>query len=109
MRNVDPEPIRAALDAFKGVSATETAKMHRLEPAHQAARGRKSPPRHRRDLSRRRPAATEGAASQRHQGEGAANRPPRAFRELFRVLRELEEGGSETESDSFDEDLGDEE
>ncbi|HPI59594.1 ribosome biogenesis factor YjgA, partial [Zoogloea sp.] len=31
MRNVDPEPIRAALDAFKGVSATETAKMHRLE------------------------------------------------------------------------------
>jgi ribosome-associated protein len=29
MRNVDPEPIRAALDAFKGVSATETAKMHR--------------------------------------------------------------------------------
>ena len=31
MRNVDPEPIRAALDAFKGVSAVETAKMHRLE------------------------------------------------------------------------------
>ncbi|HPI59593.1 DUF615 domain-containing protein, partial [Zoogloea sp.] len=41
--------------------------------------------------------------------EKEQSRPPRAFRELFRVLRELEEGRSETGADAFDEDLGDEE
>lgn len=109
MRNVDPEPIRAALDAFKGVSATETAKMHRLEnlrtrliddekTLHGIAETYPGA-----DLQQLR-VLRRNAIKEKEQ-----NRPPRAFRELFRVLRELEEGGSETESGSFDEDLGDEE
>jgi ribosome-associated protein len=31
MRDIDPAPIRAALDALNGVSAVETARQHRLE------------------------------------------------------------------------------
>jgi len=41
--------------------------------------------------------------------EKEQNRPPRAFRELFRVLRELEEGGAEAESGSYDAEFGEEE
>lgn len=107
MRNVDPEPIRAALDAFKGVSAVETAKMHRLENlrtklledektlhdiavAHPGA-----------DLQQLRVLRRNAIK------EKELNKPPRAFRELFRVLRELEDGGAPSEA--FDDEAGDEE
>ena len=42
-----------------------------------------------------------------HLKEKEQNRPPRAFRELFRVLRELEEGGVDDEADNIE--SGDEE
>ena len=109
MRNVDPEPIRAALDAFKGVSATETAKMHRLEGLRtRLLEDEKTL----HDIAETYPGADlqqlrvlrRNAIKEKEQ-----SRPPRAFRELFRVLRELEEGRSETGADAFDEDLGDEE
>lgn len=103
MRNVDPEPIRAALDAFKGVSAVETARMHRLEQlrarliedektlhgiaeAHPGA-----------DLQHLRVLRRNAIK------EKEANKPPRAFRELFRVLRELESGADDTELAEVDE------
>lgn len=89
MRDVDPAPIRAALDAITGHSRAHTAWLHRLErlrlrlvdddqgwdelaTAHAGD-----------DLQRLRQLA-RNARLEREQG-----RPPRAFRELFQVLREL--------------------
>jgi len=92
MRSTDPQPIQAALDAIAGVSAAENARMHRLErlraqlldneaaalaeiiAAHPAADLQ-----HLRQLRRN--------ALKEHE----QNRPPRAFREIFHVLKMLEE------------------
>jgi ribosome-associated protein len=90
MRDVDPAPIREALDAVKGASAIENARQHRLEQlrerllddeavlteigvAHPGA-----------DLTRLRQ-LRRNALKDRDEG-----RPPRAYRELFRQLRELD-------------------
>ncbi|NTV11303.1 MAG: DUF615 domain-containing protein [Zoogloea sp.] len=91
MRNIDPEPIQAVLDAFKGASAEETARMHRRE-------------RLRVDLLEDEKvlhtiAETWPGADLQHLRvlrrnalkEREAGKPPRSFRELFKVLRELEE------------------
>lgn len=91
MRDADPAPIRAALDALAGVNAAETARQHRLErlrerlledesaltevgAAHPGA-----------DLTRLRQ-LRRTALKERDEG-----RPPRAYRELFRQLRELDD------------------
>lgn len=99
MRNVDPAPIRAQLDVFAGVSKAEVARQHRLE-------------RLRNDLLEDEKALQKigevwpdadfqqlrtlrrNALKEREQ-----NKPPRAFRELFRVLRELD-GGDEAGPDA---------
>lgn len=90
MRDADPAPIREALDAVKGVSAIENARQHRLEKlrerlledeavlteigaAHPGA-----------DITRLRQ-LRRNTLKDRDEG-----RPPRAFRELFRLLRELD-------------------
>jgi ribosome-associated protein len=89
MRDVDPAPIRAALDALEGHSRAHTAWLHGLErlreqlidadqgwdalaTAHPGA-----------DLQRLRQLARNART------ERAAQRPPRAFREMFQALREL--------------------
>jgi ribosome-associated protein len=91
MRDADPAPIRAALDALAGTNAAETARQHRLErlrerlledestltevgTAHPGA-----------DLTRLRQ-LRRTALKERDEG-----RPPRAYRELFRQLRELDD------------------
>ncbi|MFN6960938.1 MAG: ribosome biogenesis factor YjgA, partial [Rhodocyclaceae bacterium] len=91
MRNLDAEPIRAALDDIKGVSAAANARQHALErlrarfladektieeiaAAHPAA-----------DLQRLRQLRRNALKEQQ------MGKPPRAFRELFRTLRELYE------------------
>lgn len=91
MRGLDAGPIRAAIDDIKGVSAAANARMHALErlrtrfledekvigeiaEAHPGADLR-----HLRQLRR-------NALKEQELGK-----PPRAFRELFRVLRELHE------------------
>ena len=95
MRNLDAEPIRAALDEIKGVSAAATARMHALERlrsrflddeaviAEIAADHPGADLQHLRQLRR-------NALKEQQLGK-----PPRAFRELFRVLRELQ-GGPES-------------
>jgi ribosome-associated protein len=94
MRDVDPAPIRAQLDALTGHSAQEAARHRRLESlreklladdaaltdfvaAHAGA-----------DLQALR---TLIRNARREQKEG---RPPRAFRELFRLLKSIETGTS---------------
>jgi ribosome-associated protein len=89
MREVDPEPIRAQLAIWDGTSAAEVARQHALE-------------RWRTRLLADDAALTEFAA--RHPGcdtqrlrtllrnvrrEAEQNRPPRSYRELFRLLRAI--------------------
>jgi ribosome-associated protein len=91
MRSLDDEPIRAALDEIKGVSAAANARMHALERLRTrflddeqvigeiAAAHPGADLQHLRQLRR-------NALKERELGK-----PPRAFRELFRVLRDLHE------------------
>jgi ribosome-associated protein len=90
MRELDPVPIRAGLDRIAGRSAEDNARHHRLEQwrarlldddaaltdfasAHPTA-----------DLQALRALIRN---ARREQEEG---RPPRAFREIYRVLREVD-------------------
>ncbi|MBA4742169.1 MAG: DUF615 domain-containing protein [Azoarcus sp.] len=91
MRGVDPAPLQAALDAFNGVSKEEVARHHRLERlredflADEQVAGRivgqwpAADLQHLRSLRRK-------ALREREQ-----DKPPRAYRELFRVLRDLDD------------------
>ena len=91
MRKIDPEPIQAQLDIFAGNSAVEVAKMHRLERLREqlledeqvigtiAETWPEADLQYLRTLRR-------NALKERE-----AARPPKFFREIFRVLRELQE------------------
>jgi ribosome-associated protein len=88
MRDLDPEPLRAGLERLAGRSAAEAARHRRLEEL----RGRLLEDDDAlTEYAREHPAAdlqmlrTLIRNARREQKEG---RPPRAFRELFRVLRE---------------------
>lgn len=89
MREVDPDPIRARLDAWKGVSTEETARLHRMERWRTRLL---EDDRALEELLAEHP----GADSQRLralvrnvQREAAAGKPPKSFRELFQALREI--------------------
>jgi len=91
MRDVDPAPIQAAIDEIDGVSAAANARQHALERLRaqliedEAVLG---------EIARRHPRADLQHLRQLRRNairEQAEHKPPRAFRELFRVLRELEE------------------
>ena len=91
MRSVDDEPIRAGLALLRGESSAETARLHRLERlrvrlledeavlAEIAAQWPGVDLQHLRTLRR-------NALKERE-----ATKPPKSFREIFRVLRELQE------------------
>lgn len=91
MRNVDPEPIQAMLDVFNGVSAEEIARQHRIERQRDRLledEGMLF------ELAERYP----GADLQRLRvlrrnalKERETQKPPRAYRELFRILREIDD------------------
>lgn len=89
MRDVDPAPIRAQLDALEGHSRAHTAWLHRLERwrerllAHDDALTELLAAHPGADVPRLR------ALIRNAQREQAQARPPRAFRELFQALREL--------------------
>ena len=104
MRNVEVEPIRAALALARGESAGETAKLHRLE-------------RLRGELLADEKVASEIAQlyptvdlqhlrSLRRAAlkEQLQNKPPRSYRAIFQLLKELEsdEGSSEAPEDAED-------
>lgn len=90
MRDVDPAPIRAQLDALTGHSAQEAARHRRLEAtrekllADDAALTGYVAEHAGADLQELR---TLIRNARREQKEG---RPPRAYRELFRLLKSLE-------------------
>jgi len=92
MRNVDAEPIRAALALVRGESAGETAKLHRLERLRTELLADEKvlqeitalypsiDLQHLRSLRR-------AALKEQEQ-----NKPPRSYRAIFQLLKELEEG-----------------
>lgn len=90
MRGIDCAPIQAALDEIKGVSVSATVRLQRLERlrsrvmADEAVVG---------EILQQHPAADVQRLRQLRRNalkEVECNKPPHAFRELFRVLRELE-------------------
>jgi ribosome-associated protein len=96
MRDIDPAPIKAALDALAGVSGAESARLHAIERlrtklmeneaealADIVARHPRADLQHLRQLRR-------NAVKEHEQ-----TKPPRAYREIFRVLRELDDGKPE--------------
>jgi ribosome-associated protein len=100
MRGVDPEPIRARLAALRGQSASEIARQHRLERLREELLSdektveviaREWPGA---DIQRLR-TLRRNALKEREQ-----QRPPRAYREIFKFLRELEPGQQEESSTS---------
>lgn len=89
MRTIDPAPLRAALDEIKGVSAAATARMQALERlrerflADEKVIG---------EIAAAHPGADLQYLRQLRRNalkEQELNKPPRAFRELYRALREL--------------------
>lgn len=97
MRSVEVEPIRAALALVRGESASETARLHRLENLrtelladekvlHEIAARHPSV-----DLQHLR-ALRRSAIKEQEQ-----NKPPRSYRALFQLLKELEQGNEEHE------------
>ena len=89
MRKVDPEPVRAAVAAIAGQSAVARARQKRLEQwrerliAHDAALTGFATEHAGADLQAMRTLIRNARK------EIAENKPPRAQRELFRVLRDI--------------------
>ncbi len=90
MRGVDPAPIRAVIDEVKGISAAATARMHRLERmrtrliADENVLG---------EIAREFPAVDLKYLRQMRRNaikEQEQGKPPRGFREIFRILRDLD-------------------
>jgi ribosome-associated protein len=90
MRDVDPAPIRARLEALEGSSAEATARHRRLEQLRERLLADDQALT---ELMAAHPGADAQALrtlirnARREQKEG---RSPRAFRELFRILKSLE-------------------
>jgi len=91
MRDADPAPIRAALDALAGVNAEENARQHRLERLRERLLADEAVLT---EIGAAHPGADLARLRQLRRGalqEREAGKPPKSFRELFRTLRELED------------------
>ena len=90
MRNLDPEPIREALDELKGLSAAATARMHAIERLRLRFLEDEGVIQ---EIAARHPQADFQLLRQLRRNalkEQQLGKPPRAFRELYRELRTLE-------------------
>ena len=89
MRSVDPAPIREKLKIWDGVSAEHTAKQHRVERWRDLLIEDESKVD---ELLRAHPAIDARhlrALARKAREERASGASPRAYRELFRTLREI--------------------
>ena len=89
MRSVDPGPIREKLKIWDGVSAQHTAEQHRVERWRDRLLEDDSCVD---ELVRAHPAIDARhlrALARKARDERASGAPPRAYRELFRALREI--------------------
>lgn len=91
MRDVDPAPLQAAIDEINGVSAAANARQHRLERLRARIMEDETAFA---ELARDHPAADIQHLRQLRRNalrEAQQGKPPRAFRELFRELRALDD------------------
>jgi len=91
MRNIDPEPIRAGLALLRGESATEIAKMHRLERLRERLLADEKVLQ---EILEQWPHADPSYLRQLRRNaikEKEANKPPKNFRAIFQALKELME------------------
>ncbi|MDP2811340.1 MAG: ribosome biogenesis factor YjgA [Rhodocyclaceae bacterium] len=92
MRGIDPAPIQAVLDEINGISNAANARQHALERLRASLLGDESVLG---EIARDHPGADMRHLRQLRRNalkEQEHNKPPRAFRELFRVLRDLNKG-----------------
>jgi len=92
MRSVDPGPIREKLKIWDGVSAQHTAEQHKVERWRDRLIEDDSSVD---ELVRAHPAIDARhlrALARKARDERASGAPPRAYRELFRALREIVSG-----------------
>jgi ribosome-associated protein len=92
MRDVDTAPLQAALDEINGVSAAATARQHRLERLRTRLLEDDTVFS---EIAQDFPGADIQHLRQLKRNalkEAELKKPPRAFRELFRRLRELDDG-----------------
>lgn len=100
MRHIDPAPIQAQLDVFKGLSRAEIARQHRLEKLRtdfledEKLVGRIVETWPDADVQHLR-ALRRNALKERE-----LSKPPRAFRELFKVLRDLDRAAHDSEAEA---------
>lgn len=89
MRDVDPAPIQAKLDAWNGVSRQHTAWLHQVE--HWRDRLLEQPDALTELLSAHPQADAQHLRTliRNAQKEREANKPPKSYREIFQVLREI--------------------
>jgi ribosome-associated protein len=100
MRDVDIAPLQAAMDEIKGVSEAANIRQHRLENLRTRLMEDETKFS---ELARDYPAADIQHLRQLRRNalkEAEQGKPPRAYRELFRELRELEvQAGREEAAD----------
>lgn len=104
MRDEETAPIRAALAALAGQSRVENARLHRLEQLRSRLLEDESVLT---EIGNEHPGADLARLRQLRRNalkEHAENRPPRAFREIFHMLRDLQEGRSAPADDAFSSD-----
>lgn len=107
MRNVDPEPIQAGLDALKGESAAEIARMHRMEDLRNRFMADEKVID---EILALWPAADISKLRQLRRNalkEQAGNKPPKSFRLIFQAFKALEKGQT-VPTDADDEESDDE-
>ena len=101
MRDVEVEPIRAALALVRGESASETAKLHRLERLRTDLLADEKVLH---EITTRYPSVDlQHLRSLRRAAlkEQEQNKPPRSYRAIFQLLKELEQDNNpDTPTDS---------
>ncbi|MCP5268308.1 MAG: DUF615 domain-containing protein [Zoogloeaceae bacterium] len=103
MRDIDPEPIRASLATIRGESAAEVARMHRLERLRTRLMEDEQTLS---DIANAFPGADlqhlrslRRSALKEHEGQ----KPPKSYRAIFQMLKELEAGKQNTPENEDDE------
>jgi ribosome-associated protein len=109
MRKVDPAPLQAALDKIAGLSAAENVRMHQRERLRDRLIADEKVIEE--ILAKFPQADIQYLRQQRRNAirEHELNKPPKAYREIFRILRELEADGSNLPVPTGDENNEDDE
>ena len=88
MRSINAAPIQAQLDAFQGVNAAETARLHQAERwRERLIAGQEAMTAFMNDYPGADATRLRQLVRAAHD-ETAKNKPPRAYRELFQLIRE---------------------